>query len=177
MQNDNQKFGGDQRKNQGGGFRRGGGRPPREKSEFDSKMIDLSRVARVTKGGKRFSFRAAMVIGDRKGRVGVGVAQGRDVQQAMQKSTNQAKKSMITVPMVNSTIPHVVQNKYHSAVVLIKPATAGSGVKAGGPVRVIAKLAGIENITAKLIERTGNKINIARATIGALQSLKIKIQS
>lgn len=157
----------------GGRDRRGGyGRQPREKSEFDSKMIDLSRVSRVTKGGKRFSFRATMVIGDRKGRVGVGIAQGKDVQQAMQKSTNNAKKALITVPISKATIPHVIQFKYHSAVVLMKPATMGSGVKAGGPVRVIAKLAGIDNITAKLIERTGNKLNIARATIGALKSLK-----
>ena len=140
-------------------------------------MIDLARVARVTKGGKRFSFRATMVIGDRKGRVGVGVAQGKDVQQAMLKSTNAAKKELITVQIVKSTIPHMVQYKYHSAVVLIKPAPPGRGVKAGGPVRVIAKLAGIDNISAKLIERTGNKINIARATIGALQQLKFKNQN
>lgn len=159
-------------RNRGGRDRRGGPRPPREKSEFDSKMLDLARVARVTKGGKRFSFRATMVIGDRKGRVGVGVAQGKDVQQAMQKSTNAARKHMITVTLRNATIPHEVFYKYHSAVVLMKPASPGSGVKAGGPVRVIAKLAGIDNVTAKLIERTGNKINIARATLGALSSLK-----
>lgn len=149
-------------------------RPPKEKSEFDSKMIDLARVARVTKGGKRFSFRATMVVGDGKGRIGVGVAQGHDVQQAMEKSTQQARKRLIHVSLVNGAIPHQSLFKYHSAVVLIKPAPLGSGVKAGGPVRVIAKLAGIHNITAKLIERTGNKINIARATLGALASLKTK---
>ncbi len=147
-------------------------RPTKEQSEFDSKLLDLARVARVTKGGKRFSFRATMVIGDGKGRVGVGVAQGHDVQQSMQKSTQKAKKNLIKVPLVNATIPHYALFKYHSAIVMIKPAPPGSGVKAGGPVRVIAKLAGIHNITAKLIERTGNKINIARAAIGALQSLK-----
>src|SRR3990167_10498244 len=86
--------------------RRGPMRAPKEKSEFDSKMIDLARVARVTKGGKRFSFRATMVIGDGKGRVGVGVAQGHDVQQAMQKSTQAARKRLITVPLQNATIPH-----------------------------------------------------------------------
>ena len=169
-----------QQNNRGGGRdgRRGGfNRPAREKSEFDSKMVDLARVARVTKGGKRFSFRATMVIGDRKGRVGVGVAQGKDVQQAMLKSTNAARKHLITVMLQNATIPHLVQFKYHSAVVLINPAPAGSGVKAGGAVRVIAKLAGIDNITAKLIERTGNKLNIARATIGALNSLKSQASS
>ncbi|MEK7616268.1 MAG: 30S ribosomal protein S5 [Patescibacteria group bacterium] len=154
--------------------RRGGkfNRPPKEKSEFDSRMLDLARVARVTKGGKRFSFRATMVVGDGKGRVGVGVAQGHDVQQAMEKSTQNAKKRLLRVVIVKGTIPHQVTFKYHSAVVMIKPSPMGSGVKAGGPVRVIAKLAGISNITAKLIERTGNKINIARATIGALGQLK-----
>ena len=147
-------------------------RAPKEKSEFDSKLIDLARVARVTKGGKRFSFRATMVIGDGKGRVGVGVAQGHDVQQSMAKATQKARKQVIKVPTTHSTIPHEVQYKYHSAVVMIKPSPVGSGVKAGGPVRVIAKLAGIHNITAKLIERTNNKINIARAAIGALAQLK-----
>lgn len=172
MENNQQKqrFGGRGRS----GDRRGPGRAPKEKSEFDSKMIDLARVARVTKGGKRFSFRATMVVGDSKGRVGVGVAQGHDVQQSMQKATQKARKYVIRVPIVNATIPHYAHCKYHSAVVMIKPAPMGSGVKAGGPVRVIAKLAGIHNITAKLIERTGNKINIARATIGALQSLTTK---
>lgn len=165
--------GGQRQKNN---FRRGGFRAqaPKEKSEFDSKMLDLARVARVTKGGKRFSFRATMVVGDGKGRVGVGVAQGHDVQQAMAKSTSKAKKNIIRVPITNATIPHQVNFKYHSSVVMLKPAPVGSGVKAGGPVRVIAKLAGIGNITAKLIERTNNKINIARATIGALQQLKSK---
>lgn len=147
-------------------------RAPREKSEFDSRLIDLARVTRVTKGGKRFNFRATMVIGDGKGRVGVGVAQGHDVQQAMQKSTQSAKKRLIRVPIVNGTIPHEMHYSYHGASVIIKPAQMGNGVKAGGPVRVIAKLAGVHNITAKLIERTNNKINIARATIGALLQLK-----
>ena len=173
QQKQNQRFGG-----RGGdrNDRRGGpNRGPKEKSEFDSKLLDLARVARVTKGGKRFSFRATMVVGDGKGRVGVGVAQGHDVQQSMAKSTQKARKNVIKVPIVNATIPHEAQCKYHSAIVVIKPSPAGSGVKAGGPVRVIAKLAGIHNITAKLIQRTGNKINIARATIGALATLKSRV--
>ncbi|OGN03906.1 MAG: hypothetical protein A2831_03160 [Candidatus Yanofskybacteria bacterium RIFCSPHIGHO2_01_FULL_44_17] len=136
-------------------------------------MLDIARVTRVTKGGKRFSFRTTVVVGDGKGRVGVGVAQGHDVAQSMQKATNKAKKNVITVPIKKGTIPHAITYKYGSAVVLLKPARAGSGVKAGGPVRVVAKLAGIENITGKLIERTGNKINIARATIGALTKFKV----
>lgn len=149
-------------------------RAPREKSEYDSKVLDIARVTRVTKGGKRFSFRATVATGDGRGRVGVGVAQGKDVAQSVQKATHQAKRELITVPIRLGTIPHEVSFKYGSAVVMLKPAALGSGVKAGGPVRAVAKLAGIENITAKLIGRTGNKINIARATIGALTKLKSK---
>jgi small subunit ribosomal protein S5 len=147
-------------------------RQPREKSEFETAVLDIARVTRVTKGGKRFSFRATVALGDGKGRVGIGVAQGLDVAQSMQKASHQAKKNMITVTMVNETIPHEVTCKYNSAVVMLKPARKGSGVKAGGPVRVVAKLAGLANVTAKLIERTNNKINIARATIEALKKLK-----
>lgn len=164
------------RNDRGQGPRRGGrggySRAPKEKDEFDSRLLDLARVARVTKGGKRFSFRATVVVGDGKGRVGVGTAQGHDVAQSMQKATQKAKKGIIRVAINKGTIPHEVIYKYCSAVVLVKPAPMGNGVKAGGPVRIIAKLAGIENITAKLLERTGNKINIARATIEALRSLK-----
>ena len=144
----------------------------KKESDFEQKLIDLRRVARVVAGGRRFSFRATIVVGDGKGRVGVGVAQGLDVAQSMQKATNRARKEVVTVPLKKGTIPHSILFKYGSAVVLLKPAPAGHGVKAGGPVRVVAKLAGIENLTAKLIERTGNKINIARATIGALSKLK-----
>lgn len=180
MENENQKVNnGDRNEKQKKNFGRRERTPrlPREKSEFDSKVLDIARVTRVTKGGKRFSFRATVAIGDGKGKVGVGVAQGRDVAQSVQKATNQARKNLISVPIRKSTIPHQVQFKYSSAVVMLKPMPPGSGVKAGGPVRVIAKLAGIENITAKLIERTNNKINIARATLGALKSLKSEIRN
>jgi small subunit ribosomal protein S5 len=149
-------------------------RPPREKSEFETAVLDIARVTRVTKGGKRFSFRTTLALGDGKGRVGIGTAQGLDVAQSMAKATHQAKKNMMTVTIVNESIPHQVIFKYNSAVVMLKPARPGSGVKAGGPVRVIAKLAGLANVTAKLIERTNNKINIARATIGAFKMLKTK---
>jgi small subunit ribosomal protein S5 len=170
-------FGGESKPSAGG---QGLGRKERhpaflkEKSEFDSKVLDIARVTRVTRGGKRFSFRATVAIGDGRGRVGIGVAQGRDVAQSVQKATNQARRNLIDVPLKKFTIPHQVWFKYHSAVVMLKPMPPGSGVKAGGPVRAIVKLAGIENITAKLIERTNNKINIARATLGALSNLKTK---
>ncbi len=143
----------------------------RPKSEFDQRTLEIGRVSRVTKGGKRFSFRTTIVIGDGKGRVGVGMAKGKDVQQSIQKATNQAKKRLITVPLVNGTIPHMVEAKYSSAVVVLKPARGG--VKAGGPVRVVAKLAGIHALTGKLIERTTNKINIAMATLEALKKLRV----
>ena len=170
-QKNNSPVGGNKRdRGRRGGDRRFGA--PKEKSEFDSQTLDIARVTRVTKGGKRFSFRATVAVGDRKGRVGVGVAQGHDVAQSMQKATNKARKNVITVPMKKGTIPHSILFKYNSAVILLKPARLGSGVMAGGPVRAVVKLAGIENITGKLIERTGNKINIARATIGALAKLK-----
>lgn len=161
------------REKRGGRFSRGQ-RPGglEKKSEFDQKVLDIARVTRVTKGGKRFSFRATVVIGDGKGSVGVGIAKGRDVAQAIQKATHQAKKTMIKVYIKNSTILHTVKAKYNSAVVLLKPAGIGNGVKAGGPVRAVAKLSGIENITAKLLSPTNNKVNIARATIGALSKLK-----
>jgi len=170
-ENLNQK-GGNGNNRQGDRFGRRGPRLPKEKSEFDSRVLDIARVTRVTRGGKRFSFRATVAIGDGKGKVGLGVAQGRDVAQSVQKATNRARKDLISVPIRKTTIPHTIQFKYGSAVVILKPMPPGSGVKAGGPVRVIAKLAGIENITTKLVERTSNKINIARATIGALSQLK-----
>lgn len=160
-----------------GGFRsggRGGRRQPRytEKPEYQQKTLDIARVARVTKGGKRFSFRSTIVIGDGKGKAGVGIAKGKDVAQSIQKAYNQAKKNLITVPVVNGTIPHEVRAKYSSAVVILKP--SARGVKAGGPVRVVAQMLGIHHLTGKLIERTSNKINIAMATIAALQKLRVK---
>jgi small subunit ribosomal protein S5 len=156
--------------------RRGDGRRfsgPREaKSEYEQKVLDIARVTRVTKGGKRFSFRTTIVIGDGKSRVGMGTGKGKDVAQSMQKAFNKAKKNLITVPIVNGTIPYQIETKFNSAVILLKPAIGG--VKAGGPVRVVAKLAGIKALTGKLIERTNNKINIAKATIQALKQLRVR---
>lgn len=161
--------------NQGRGRRdrRGGSSDFEKKSEFDQQVLDIARVTRVTKGGKRFSFRATVAIGDGKSSVGIGVAKGRDVSQSIQKAVHQAKKQMVKVPVKEHTIPHAVMAKFKSATVILKPAVTGNGVKAGGSVRAVAKLAGIENITAKLVSRTKNKINIARATIKALQQLRI----
>jgi len=162
----------------GGQRRRGDRRGPSDyekKSEFDQQVLDIARVTRVTKGGKRFSFRATVVIGDGKSSVGIGVAKGRDVSQSIQKAVHQAKKQMVRVPVKDHTIPHPVSAKFKSAEVVMKPAVIGNGVKAGGPVRAVAKLAGIENITAKLTSRTKNKINIAKAAIKALQQLRVDV--
>lgn len=143
----------------------------REKPEFDNRLLDLARVTRVVKGGRRFSFRATVVIGDRKGRVGVGVAKGTDVSSAIQKATNDAKKHLVTVPMKNGTIPHDVVKKHGSARIIMKPAQPGRGVIAGGAVRTIVGLAGVRDIVTKSLG-TSNKLNVARATCEALKDLK-----
>jgi len=142
--------------------------------EFEQKVLDIARVTRVTKGGKRFTFRAALVIGDGRGRVGFGLAKGLDVAQSVEKAFKQAKKNLIRVIFKDTTIPYKVQAKFNSAVVYLKPSPKGSGVKAGGPVRIIMKLAGVQDVSGKIISRTNNKINIARATIKALTKLKKK---
>lgn len=143
----------------------------REKPEFDQKLLDVARVVRVVAGGRRFSFRATMAIGDRKGKVGVGVAKGQDVSIAIQKAVNKAKKAMITTKTKDSTIPFEVSAKYGAAKIFLKPAAKGKGLVAGSVVRIICDLAGIENITGKILGRTTNKINNARATLKALEKL------
>lgn len=166
-------FGG--RSGRGGGprGRRPGGRGGfGQKQEYEQKVLAIDRVSRVTKGGKRFSFRATIAIGDGKGKVGVGMAKGKDVAQSVQKAYNQAKKNMVVIPIKDGTIPYQVEAKYNSAVVLLKPARGG--VKAGGPVRVVAKLSGITHLTGKILRRTNNKVNIAMATIEALKKIKLR---
>ncbi len=143
----------------------------REKPEFEQKLLDLARVTRVVKGGRRFRFRATLVIGNRKGQVGVGVAKGSDVSDAIQKAYNDAKKCMITVKLSANTIPHDVKMKMGSAKILLKPAPEGRGVIAGGAVRAVVDLVGIRDIVSKSLG-TSNKLNVARATIEALRSLK-----
>lgn len=143
----------------------------REKAEFEQKLLDLARVTRVVKGGRRFRFRATLVIGNKKGKVGVGVAKGADVSDAIQKAYNNARKNIIEVTMIGSTIPHDVLKKVGSAKVLLKPASEGRGIIAGGAVRAVVDLAGIGDIVSKSLG-TSNKLNVARATIEALKMLK-----
>lgn len=149
-------------------------RPQKPVSEFDSKLLDLARVTRVTGGGKQLRFRAVIVVGNKKGKIGLGVAKGDDVQKAVEKSTRLAKKNLIEVPMFESTIPHEVFAKYGPSKVLLRPQAKGRGLVAGGQVRIICNLAGIKDISSKLLSRSRNKLNIARATIAALQGLKIR---
>lgn len=150
-------------------FKRGA---KREKSEFEQKVLDIRRVTRVVAGGKRFRFRATVVLGDYKGRVGVGVDKGADTSESIEKASRVARKNLILVPIKNNTIPHEVIGKFSSAVVLLKPAGEGKGIVAGGPVRVVVSLAGITNITSKILGTTTNKLNNARAAIEALKKLK-----
>ncbi len=154
-----------------GNDRRGG--QDREPREFEQKILELARVTRVTKGGKRMRFRAAILIGDRKGRVGFGVAKGGDVAMAVDKAMRQAKKSLFTVPMSNGTIPHEVQAKFAAACVMLKPAPQGTGLKSGGPTRMVLDLAGVPNAVSKVLG-SKNKINNAKATFAALQALKAR---
>ena len=145
----------------------------REKPEYDQKLLNLARVTRVVKGGRRFRFRATLVIGNRKGKVGVGVAKGSDVSDAIQKSFNDAKRNMISVTLVGSTIPHDVREKLGSAVVLLKPGVPGQGIIAGGAVRAVMDLAGIKDIVSKSLGAS-NPLNVARATVLALSQFRVR---
>ncbi|MFA6071964.1 MAG: 30S ribosomal protein S5 [Janthinobacterium sp.] len=142
-----------------------------EQPEFEQRLIDVARVTRVMAGGKRMRFRATLAIGDRKGQVGVGLAKGADVTMAIQKAFNQAKKNLIRVPVYQGTVPHQVWAKFNATQVLMKPAKPGAGVKAGGPMRVLFELAGVTDVTAKILG-SNNKINIVKATLQAFQSFK-----
>lgn len=146
----------------------------REKPEFDQQIVDLARVTRVMAGGKRMSFRACVVIGDRKGRVGTGLAKGKDVALAVGKAVKKAEKNLIKVNMVGGTIPHEVYLKLGAAKILLKPAPDGSGIISGGAVRTVLELAGVKNAVSKILG-TNNKINNVAVTIKALESLaKVK---
>jgi len=143
---------------------------PEAPKEFEEVVINIDRVSRVVKGGRRFRFKALVVVGNRKNKVGVGVAKGADVQAAIAKATDVAKKHLITIPVVNETIPHEAEVKLAGARVLIKPAAPGTGIIAGGVVRSVLSVTGIRNLLSKSLGST-NKVNIAYATVEALGSL------
>ena len=150
--------------------RRRGNRPERD---YEHNLLHVARVARVVQGGRRFSFRATVAIGDRKGKVGVGVAKGVDVSTAIGKAIHDAKKNLITFPIFRDTIPHEVNAKYESARIILKPAKVGKGIVAGGAMRVLADLGGIKNLTGKSLG-SSNKVNTAKAMLVALKQLKIR---
>ena len=163
-----------------GGARSGGGRPNNRgkqdevRNEFANKMIGIRRVARVMAGGRRFNFSVGIVIGDKKGRVGVGLGKAADTQLAIEKATRAAKKSMITVKLTkNNSIRHEIGAKFCASVIEIKP-SVGRGLVAGSSVRTVLELAGITDVTAKILSRSHNSVNNARATIAALKALSIK---
>ena len=160
----------------GGRQQRGGRRDERRSDapeaprEFEEVVVNIDRVARVVKGGRRFRFKALVVVGNRKDKVGVGVAKGADVQAAVAKATDVAKKHLVTTPLNGETIPHDSEVKFTGAHVLIKPAAPGTGIIAGGVVRQIIGVTGIRNMLSKSLGST-NKVNIAYATIEALRQL------
>jgi len=145
----------------------------RREKDFDHSLLHVARVARVVQGGRRFSFRATVAIGDKKGKVGVGVAKGSDVSTAIGKAIHDAKKDLVTFPIFKNTIPHEIKSKFESAKIILKPAKEGKGIVAGGTLRVLAELGGIKNLTAKSLG-SNNKINTARAMLAALKKLKSK---
>lgn len=164
------------------GHRGGGGAPrdnrrrgprtdmPAEEKQFDERTLHIDRVARVVKGGRRFRFRALVVVGDKKGKVGIGISKGADVTAAVSKATDVAKKSMIAVPLYKGTLPHEAEAKVSGARILLKPASQGTGLIAGGVVRTILEVAGVSNALSKSLGST-NKANTSYATIAALESL------
>lgn len=149
------------------------GSPSSFKRDEDSKLLDLARVSRVAAGGRRFRFRALVVVGDKKGKVGIGMGKGADVAQSMEKAARKARKNMFMVPLKGETIPHQVQAKFGASSLLLKPAIHGRGVVAGGVVRIICERAGIKQVAGKFLTRSKNKLNNAMVTIKALQKLRV----
>ncbi len=146
-----------------------------EEKQFDERVIHVNRVARVVKGGRRFRFQALVAVGDRKNRVGIGVSKGADVTTAITKATDVAKKNMVTISLYKGTLPHEAEAKVGGAHILIKPAAPGTGLIAGGVVRIVLEVAGVNNVLSKSLGST-NKINTAYATLAALEDLVPKKQ-
>lgn len=143
-----------------------------QEEKFEFKLLELKRVAHTRAGGKRIRFRAVVVTGNKKGKVGVGIASGSDVAQAVEKALYQAKKNIMEIPIIDGTIPHETYGKFGSAKVLLKPQKKGRGLVAGGVVRTICQLAGIEDISSKILGRTSNAYNNAMAALRAFSKLK-----
>ena len=144
---------------------------PVEEKQFDERVVHIDRVARVVKGGRRFRFRALVVVGDHKGKIGIGIAKGTDVTQAVTKAVDVAKKHFVNIHIVNGTVAHESEVKVGGARILVKPASPGTGLIAGGVVRTVLEVAGISNVLSKSLGST-NKINTAYATLAALQAIE-----
>ncbi|NJB86122.1 small subunit ribosomal protein S5 [Lewinella marina] len=146
-------------------------RGDQHESDLKEKMVALNRVSKVTKGGRTFTFAAIVVVGDGKGKVGHGMGKARDISEAIQKATDVARKSMIKIPLFKGTIPHEQLGKYGAGKVLLKPASEGTGVIAGGAMRAVLDIAGVHNVLAKS-QGSSNPHNVIKATIDALQKLR-----
>lgn len=159
-----------------GGGRSGGrfGKSDKPRDEFDQKVLEIRRVARVTGGGKRFSFRTSVVVGNKKGKVGFGTAKGLDVTLSVEKAVREAKKNILTIPIVKGTIPHQVEGKFKSGKIIMKPSAEGRGIIAGGAMRAICDLVGLSTVTGKIVGKSTNKLNIAKATLTALKKLRTR---
>jgi small subunit ribosomal protein S5 len=144
---------------------------PAVESEFKEKMVSLNRVAKVTKGGRTFSFAAIVVVGDGKGKVGQGLGKAREVSDAISKAVEDAKKNLITVPVIRGTLPHEIKGKFGAGKVLLKPASDGTGVIAGGAMRAVLDMAGVHNVLAKSMG-SSNPHNVVKATLDALSKLR-----
>ena len=147
------------------------GQPEREKSQYTERVVFINRVAKVVKGGRRFSFTALVVIGDQKGTVGVGYGKAKEVPQAIAKAVEDGKKNFFKVPLLNGTIPHPIQGEKAAGVVLLRPASPGTGVIAGGPVRAVLECAGVKDVLTKSLG-SNNPINMVHATAQALKDLE-----